>query len=132
MRISDWSSDVGSSDLPAGDVGRDQRTGFVILELVDAAFAAAVAQRLPLSAIELFDRHVFPEARAHFAQRSISSTIGCGGPSTGSSASCLPSGLIRYAMRRSEEHTSELQSLMLIVYAVFFFKKKSKIPTYAI
>src|SRR3546814_11432568 len=105
MRISDWSSDLCSSDLPhafadegvavaivrtlparaieqpAGDVGRDQRTGFVILELVDAAFAAAVAQRLPLSAIELFDRHVFPEARAHFAQRSISSTIGCGGPS---------------------------------------------------
>src|SRR3546814_14723104 len=85
MRISDWSSDLCSSDLPhafadegvavaivrtlparaieqpAGDAGRDQRTGFVILELVDAAFAAAVAQRLPLSAIELFDRHVFPE-----------------------------------------------------------------------
>src|SRR3546814_3513527 len=99
MRISDWSSDVGSSDLPAGDVGRDQRTGFVILELVDAAFAATVAQRLPLSAIGLFDRHVFPETRAHFAQRSISSTIGCGGPSTGSSASGFPSGPIRYAMR---------------------------------
>src|SRR3546814_7917272 len=96
-------------EQPAGDVGRDQRTGFVILELVDAAFAAAVAQRLPLSAIELFDRHVFPEARAHFAQRSISSTIGCGGPSTGSSA-------------RSEEHTSELQSLMRNSYAVFCLK----------
>src|SRR3546814_20154186 len=40
-------------EQPAGDVGSDQRTGFVILELVDAAFAAAVAQRLPLSAIEL-------------------------------------------------------------------------------
>src|SRR3546814_4749170 len=32
-------------------------------------------------------------------------------------------------MRRSEEHTSELQSLMRISYAVFCLKKKSKKPT---
>src|SRR3546814_9261735 len=31
------------------------------------------------------------------------------------------------AMRRSEEHTSELQSLMRIPYAVFCLKKKTKI-----
>src|SRR3546814_1472047 len=30
--------------------------------------------------------------------------------------------------RRSEEHTSELQSLMRISYAVFCLKKKMKIP----
>src|SRR3546814_4990050 len=30
---------------------------------------------------------------------------------------------------RSEEHTSELQSLMRISYAVFCLKKKTKIPT---
>src|SRR3546814_6565377 len=30
------------------------------------------------------------------------------------------------AMRRSEEHTSELQSLMRISYAVFCLKKKTK------
>src|SRR3546814_1945956 len=30
--------------------------------------------------------------------------------------------------RRSEEHTSELQSLMRISYAVFCFKKKTKNP----
>src|SRR3546814_8775018 len=29
------------------------------------------------------------------------------------------------AVRRSEEHTSELQSLMRISYAVFFWKKKN-------
>src|SRR3546814_2195482 len=113
MRISDWSSDVGSSDLPAGDVGRDQRTGFVILELVDAAFAAAVAQRLPLSAIELFDRHVFPEARAHFAQRSISSTIGCGGPSTGSSASGSPSEIGRAHVRTPDTNAHLVCRLLL-------------------
>src|SRR3546814_4904508 len=31
---------------------------------------------------------------------------------------------------RSEEHTSELQSLMRISYAVFFLKIKNTIPTY--
>src|SRR3546814_10335148 len=31
--------------------------------------------------------------------------------------------------RRSEEHTSELQSLMRISYAVFCLKKKKKTPT---
>src|SRR3546814_1332305 len=32
-----------------------------------------------------------------------------------------------YGLRRSEEHTSELQSLMRISYAVFCLKKKNKI-----
>src|SRR3546814_5063168 len=36
------------------------------------------------------------------------------------------SGLDRRAMERSEEHTSELQSLMRISYAVFCLKKKKK------
>src|SRR3546814_2697426 len=33
----------------------------------------------------------------------------------------------RWFVRRSEEHTSELQSLMRISYAVFCLKKKTKI-----
>src|SRR3546814_9922590 len=33
------------------------------------------------------------------------------------------------ALKRSEEHTSELQSLMRISYAVFCLKKKNKIHT---
>src|SRR3546814_2724948 len=36
----------------------------------------------------------------------------------------------RRGRRRSEEHTSELQSLMRISYAVFCLKKKKKIITY--
>src|SRR3546814_7192187 len=32
----------------------------------------------------------------------------------------------RYGLRRSEEHTSELQSLMRISYAVFCVKKQTK------
>src|SRR3546814_6069847 len=38
-------------------------------------------------------------------------------------------GRARRARRRSEEHTSELQSLMRISYAVFCLKKKQKTPT---
>src|SRR3546814_2132551 len=36
----------------------------------------------------------------------------------------------RCVVRRSEEHTSELQSLMRISYAVFCLKKKKKIQKY--
>src|SRR3546814_9459100 len=35
----------------------------------------------------------------------------------------------QFAQRRSEEHTSELQSLMRISYAVFCLKKKTTINT---
>src|SRR3546814_8927336 len=38
-----------------------------------------------------------------------------------------PSAAAGMATRRSEEHTSELQSLMRISYAVFCLKKKNKI-----
>src|SRR3546814_9626821 len=34
----------------------------------------------------------------------------------------------QYDLRRSEEHTSELQSLMRISYAVFCLKKKNRQP----
>src|SRR3546814_6529173 len=34
-----------------------------------------------------------------------------------------------FIVRRSEEHTSELQSLMRISYAVFCLKKKTRKPT---
>src|SRR3546814_5315170 len=37
-----------------------------------------------------------------------------------------PDGYIDYPVHRSEEHTSELQSLMRISYAVFCLKKKTK------
>src|SRR3546814_6969511 len=36
-----------------------------------------------------------------------------------------PCGLVRLVGKRSEEHTSELQSLMRISYAVFCLKKKN-------
>src|SRR3546814_9860537 len=47
-------------------------------------------------------------------------------PSSGVFAKCDPVQSSRTPTRRSEEHTSELQSLMRISYAVFCLKKKNK------
>src|SRR3546814_2244642 len=46
--------------------------------------------------------------------------------STGSAARASPTTTCRACGPRSEEHTSELQSLMRISYAVFCLKKKTK------
>src|SRR3546814_2964821 len=43
---------------------------------------------------------------------------------------CLSRGLRDHPVLRSEEHTSELQSLMRISYAVFCLKKKNQILKY--
>src|SRR3546814_10855551 len=61
---------------------------------------------------ELLDRAVQPEGRRHFGRG--------GRPRPHLTAVALS------AITRSEEHTSELQSLMRISYAVFCLKKKKK------
>src|SRR3546814_6478684 len=111
MRISDWSSDVCSSDL-FGLVLLHDRALFLRqhlgLDLIDAELARNGLGGRPVVAGE----HDDPQAvRAE-----------------------LPYGLRRglldrvrdadQAGDRSEEHTSELQSLMRISYAVFCLKKK--------
>src|SRR3546814_9319381 len=98
MRISDWSSDVCSSDL------RGFTHRFSPSAHVDAA-------RNPPR----------PSFRPHRASQA--------GPcsSTPSSDTRHALSAVRFQRRedqRSEEHTSELQSLMRISYAVFCLKKK--------
>src|SRR3546814_5031449 len=59
--------------------------------------------------------------------RSFRSAQGRTGPQLGSDPSCGVGRRRRFTpVRRSEEHTSELQSLMRISYAVFCLKKKNK------
>src|SRR3546814_4088878 len=62
-------------------------------------------------------RHRAPTPTSRSTDRSRSSSRGAGGPTTPDRGSAGPT-------RRSEEHTSELQSLMRISYAVFCLKKK--------
>src|SRR3546814_7718144 len=96
MRISDWSSDVCSSDLWRAD---------------------RPPGRLQCSAS-------FPPGRS--AQTEILLRLVRTG--SGRSAHRTPCRKRRpsHAHTRSEEHTSELQSLMRISYAVFCLKKKKK------
>src|SRR3546814_9253859 len=93
MRISDWSSDVCSSDLAGG-----------------RARAADGAGRLGR------DRGVPPRDPAPAFRRDPAADL--------RQLRQLPQSARRD--RRSEEHTSELQSLMRISYAVFCLKKKKK------
>src|SRR3546814_4238503 len=101
MRISDWSSDVCSSDLRAESV----RSGTQTIGEVMGAVGQAVG------GIEE-DTTEIAESAARIDQQ-------CGG-----FVSTLEA--MDGEVARSEEHTSELQSLMRISYAVFCLKKKKK------
>src|SRR3546814_4399479 len=116
MRISDWSSDVCSSDL-------NQQTFLVTVTplrdhltlVVDSTdkLGRAVSQNTgeKTSALEVTERLREAAAKGQAA----------GSPSK-EDHSKKPPELVKE--RRSEEHTSELQSLMRISYAVFCLKKK--------
>src|SRR3546814_4550510 len=95
MRISDWSSDVCSSDL-------------------SKAFLWNKGRLKPVSA----PSHVQIGGNRRISRESHDQ----GSRSCERSCSCS----LRFAAR-SEEHTSELQSLMRISYAVFCLKKKNTI-----
>src|SRR3546814_9140375 len=107
MRISDWSSDVCSSDLD--DVAKAHRFAhpFEGAALERKPFAIAVviiARRAPESEHRiLFLR--FEDVAAYEVGVFVGLEVA----------------------ERSEEHTSELQSLMRISYAVFCLKKKKLI-----
>src|SRR3546814_6039146 len=87
MRISDWSSDVCSSDLKAVAAAR---------KAFESYSQTSVRERLDL--LETI------QAEYIRRERELGEAI----------------------TERSEEHTSELQSLMRISYAVFCLKKKKK------
>src|SRR3546814_8821869 len=112
MRISDWSSDVCSSDLARGllheadEIGRRARCLLIIARLRIGAIVDEQAHGIEegLVADQIPERVERPRAL----------------------------GIDVAAAARSEEHTSELQSLMRNSYAVFCLKntKKNKIKAY--
>src|SRR3546814_8507531 len=109
MRISDWSSDVCSSDLADARAPVAARSG-----RRSAGFRRSVrAQDAPPRQ---------RDAPARCADRGRSA----GGVRCGRERARRSVGLARV---RSEEHTSELQSLMRISYAVFCLKKKNNTTT---
>src|SRR3546814_5302494 len=104
MRISDWSSDVCSSDLDLELAGR--RLGEAA-DRVDQRLARILGGGLGRGEIE--------RALAHLDGAAVTGT--------GEPLDREREGLAA----RSEEHTSELQSLMRISYAVLCLKKKKKL-----
>src|SRR3546814_5504300 len=103
MRISDWSSDVCSSDLLAA-IGIDILVDGLVLGLAfvageKAGFLLTIALTLEVLFLGL--------------------TL------TNELAETYRSRLRIIVIVRSEDHTSELQSLMRISYAVFCLKKKT-------
>src|SRR3546814_3483130 len=152
MRISDWSSDVCSSDLEAAPM--DMLASYFAAhdwphEMVGDDEIVATAQgswtTYELRAVWRADDGViqllaFPDIRvvedkravAHEALALINEQLWLGHFELWSNSGTI---LFRHGMLvgsnaslRSEEHTSELQSLMRISYAVFCLKKKKITP----
>src|SRR3546814_6414666 len=106
MRISDWSSDVCSSDLRvygAFDKMREQ----IDRMTSQAEFGVDGEHREVLETYKMF---AYDEGWSRRIKEAIDSGL------TAEAA---------IERVRSEEHTSELQSLMRISYAVFCLKKKN-------
>src|SRR3546814_1330262 len=101
MRISDWSSDVCSSDLAALSIQDD-------ISAVTAADVQRLARQY-LTPARQWSLAILPKGMT----LAEASTLDAAPPSA-------------VVGGRSEEHTSELQSLMRISYAVFCLKKKKK------
>src|SRR3546814_8483544 len=119
MRISDWSSDVCSSDLPLGRSGRDFEVQRIVLQAnMDFAPMNELAEQ-KLFGERLLD--LLLNEAAHRA-RPIEPVIAAfSEPCLGVIVQRdvhLTVGKLQFELEdRSEEHTSELQSLMRISYA---------------
>src|SRR3546814_7823807 len=122
MRISDWSSDVCSSDLVAR----------CIVEVGTSSYYASIGATTEEPVLREICRHIAADELRHYKLfythlkryleregigrwKRLAVALGRIGESEDDE--------LAYAFR-SEEHTSELQSLMRISYAVFCLKKK--------
>src|SRR3546814_3940937 len=120
MRISDWSSDVCSSDLPDPLRHRRYRTGGWLSRPHPTLLSSSPRNCRPSPPAPL--PHPGGDARkGRFQHRSSHARPPDGKRHEWSHCPPPP----RRA-RRSDEHTSELQSLMRLSYAVFCLKKKIK------
>src|SRR3546814_6883631 len=129
MRISDWSSDVCSSDL---GVPRDTVTRRLAHEPLGWRPTTLVVtlRRYRCTGcghVWRQDTSAAAEPRAKLSRRGLRWAL-AGLVTQHLTVARVAEGLGVAWDTRSEEHTSELQSLMRISYAVFCLKKKNKQP----
>src|SRR3546814_7622843 len=106
MRISDWSSDVCSSDLPGN------HRLFALEDIIAVKREYTVGRPGDVDDLDTLGRQPAKPAAVEDCDLRIAR------------GRTIHHQTIRAG--RSEEHTSELQSLMRISYAVFCLKKKKK------
>src|SRR3546814_4216208 len=123
MRISDWSSDVCSSDLEDA-VHRVARQHHRDMRILECRRFGIVDHRLHLRLGfgHALDEGVGEELGVHLVPRRH--PLEGAGPRLEQRVRASGDGGGRRGGGRSEEHTSELQLLMRITYAVFCLTKK--------
>src|SRR3546814_3937469 len=132
MRISDWSSDVCSSDLGAHDMRRPpglqtfagrlhlQKLPTLEFQALPARTAASPLGLIRVKACAAPAPYLGAHARQPHLRRRPAGPLRPAGAALHLLPDCpAVRGRLRRGTARSEEHTSELQSLMRISYAVF-------------
>src|SRR3546814_2980007 len=107
MRISDWSSDVCSSDIHT----HPERHWTTASMAESAGMSRSLFCKSFREAVGATPIHYLKTVRLELAASLLRQTG-------------LPLSEVAHRVGRSEEHTSELQSLMRISYAVFCLKNK--------
>src|SRR3546814_8908042 len=136
MHISDWSSDVCSSDLYGRNLYGRERAIVVIAfdagQSIDQLLVAHHETDSPTGHVVAFahgeelDGDIARTLDLHDGRRHIAVEGDVGVSQIVNHQNIV---LFGQGDDRSEEHTSELQSLMRISYAVFCLKKKNKTTT---
>src|SRR3546814_1992470 len=125
MRISDWSSDMCSSDL-----GQRLEQNIPLRGALPRAVRRRLGNRRSRRGTQTSHHRVRRDGQVHyFAQRFTGSLFRAVDQSVPGMRTwlhillCAPYACVPESLK-SEEHTSELQSLMSISYAVFCLKKQ--------
>src|SRR3546814_2422389 len=141
MSISDWSSDVCSSDLAVenflqilAEAHVEHLVGFVQHDGLEAGKVERAAFQMVAQAARRADDDMRAVAESaaflggvHAADAGCDAGAGAAVSDAGAGAGV---GVSTGIGHRSEEHTSELQSLMRSSYAVFCLKKKNRTTTH--
>src|SRR3546814_3593759 len=130
MRISDWSSDVCSSDLITGEMpyaSLQKRVSEYLHDIVRQVLKPGGGPVKTWPTLYSLRHQLLADAKRTLTQPEVAAIAGHASDATaGQHYGRRRSGVRAPAVTpsRSEEHTSELQSLMCISYAVFCLKKK--------